>query len=50
MARYTPEFLAALRHRYEKTDQPMRALALEFKIGISTLSSIVEREGWAKRS
>lgn len=50
MARYTPEFLAALRQRYEQTDQPMRALALEFGIGISTLSAIVEREGWVKRS
>jgi hypothetical protein len=50
MARYTPEFLAALRQRYEETDQPMRALALEFEIGISTVSAIVEREGWTKRS
>lgn len=50
MARYTPEFLAALRQRYEETDQPMRPLALEFGIGISTLSAIVEREGWVKRS
>lgn len=50
MARYTPEFLAALQHRYEKTDQPMRSLAAEFEIGISTLSSLVEKQGWAKRS
>lgn len=50
MAQYSPEFLSSLRHRYEKTDEPMRALALDFKIGISTLSAIVEREGWAKRS
>jgi hypothetical protein len=50
MARYAPEFLIALRHRYEKTDQPMRSLALEFGIGISTLSALVEKEGWQKRS
>lgn len=50
MTRYTGEFLAALRQRYEETDQPMRPLALEFGIGISTLSAIVEREGWVKRS
>jgi len=50
MTRYAPEFLAALRQRYEDTDQPMRPLALEFGIGISTLSSLVEREGWKKRS
>lgn len=50
MTRYTPEFLASLKRRYEETDQPMRPLALEFGIGISTLSAIVEREGWVKRS
>lgn len=50
MAHYAPEFLAALRQRYEGTDQPMRALALEFGIGISTLSALVEKQGWRKRS
>jgi hypothetical protein len=50
MTRYAREFLDALRQRYEETDQPMRPLALEFGIGISTLSAIVEREGWVKRS
>jgi len=50
MAQYAPEFLTALRNRYEKTDQPMRSLALEFGIGISTLSALVEKQGWAKRS
>jgi hypothetical protein len=50
MARYSAELLAALRHRYEKTDEPMRALAAEFGIGISTLSALVEKGGWAKRS
>lgn len=50
MARYTPEFLAALKHRYERTDEPMRSLSREFKIGISTLSALVEKQGWQKRS
>lgn len=50
MAKYTPEFLTLLKHRYENTDVPMRTLSREFKIGISTLSSLVEREGWSKRS
>ncbi|MEJ2379132.1 MAG: hypothetical protein P8Y53_22160 [Pseudolabrys sp.] len=50
MARYSPELLAALRQRYEGTDQPMRQLARDFGIGISTLSALVEKEGWLKRS
>jgi len=50
MVRYAEDFLAALRQRYEQTDQPMRSLAREFSIGISTLSAIVERHGWVKRS
>ena len=50
MTRYSTEFLAALRQRYEETNQPMRPLALEFGIGISTLSALVERHGWVKRS
>jgi len=50
MVRYAEDFLAALRQRYEQTDQPMRSLAREFSIGISTLSSLVERHGWVKRS
>jgi len=50
MARYTPEFLASLRQRYEGSDRPMRQLARDFGIGISTLSALVEKEGWHKRS
>src|SRR5690606_11853292 len=46
----SPEFLAALRHGYEETDKPMRTLAREAGIGISTLSSLVEKHGWQKRS
>jgi len=50
MAQYSPEFLAALRHRYEKTDQPMIDVAREFGIGVTTLQAIAGREGWEKRS
>lgn len=50
MARYSPELLAALRQRYEETDQPMTALAAEFGIGITTLQSLVRKNGWTARS
>lgn len=50
MAQYSPEMLAALRHAYEKTDQSMRLIADEFEIGITTLQTLVQRNGWAKRS
>jgi predicted benzoate:H+ symporter BenE len=36
MARYTEDFLAAARQGYENTDQPMRELARELGIGITT--------------
>jgi len=50
MARYSPELLAALRYRYEQTDQPMNALAADFGIGITTLQSLVRKNGWTPRS
>lgn len=50
MAQYTEAFLAAARHGYENTDQPMRELARELGIGITTLSTLAEKHGWAKRS
>ena len=50
MAQYTPEFLAAARHGYENTDQPMTALAAELGIGITTLQSLVRKQGWTQRS
>ena len=50
MARYTPEFLASVRHAYEDTDEPMRAIATRHEIGITTLQTLVENQGWAKRS
>ena len=50
MAQYAPEFLASLKHRYEKTDQPMIEMAREFGIGITTLQMLVDKQGWEKRS
>ena len=50
VARYTPEFLAAAQHGYEHTDQPMRELARDLGIGVTTLSTLAETHGWAKRS
>ena len=50
MARYSPELLAALRHRYEDTDQPMNALAAEFEIGVTTLQTLARKNGWTPRS
>lgn len=50
MALYTPEFLAAARHGYEDTDQPMTALAAELGIGITTLQTLVRKHGWTPRS
>lgn len=50
MVQYTEAFLASARHGYENTDQPMRELARELGIGITTLSTLAEKHGWAKRS
>jgi hypothetical protein len=50
MATYSPELLAALRQRYEETDQPMTAIAAEFGIGITTLQTLVRKNGWSPRS
>jgi hypothetical protein len=50
MARYSPELLAALRYRYEQTDEPMTALAAECGIGITTLQTLVRKNGWTPRS
>jgi len=50
MAQYSPDFLASLKHRYEKTEQPMIELAREFGIGITTLQVLVDKQGWEKRS
>ena len=50
MATYSPELLAALRQRYEDTDQPMTAIAAEFGLGITTLQTLVRKNDWTPRS
>ncbi|MBI5911966.1 MAG: hypothetical protein HY848_18715 [Betaproteobacteria bacterium] len=50
MARYTPEFLAALRRAYEDGDQPVDELAAEFHISTRTLGRLALRENWDRRS
>ena len=50
MARYTPEFLAAAKRRYEDTDDSMPSIAFELDISLRTLHRMVERHGWAKRN
>jgi hypothetical protein len=49
MARYTPRFLAAVKRRYEDTDEPMPAIAFQYGISLRTLHRMVDREGWRKR-
>jgi hypothetical protein len=50
MAHYSPELLAAMRHAYENTDKPLPRVAADFKIGITTLQWLRDKEGWSKRS
>ena len=50
MVQYAPELIAAVRHRYEETDQPMPAIAGECGMSLRALHRMVEREGWSKRS
>lgn len=49
MPGYTPRFLAAVKRRYEDTDEPMPTIAFDFGISLRTLHRMVEREGWRKR-
>jgi hypothetical protein len=50
MARYTEAVVAALRQRYENTDQLMTSIAAEFGIGLRTLGRMAHTQGWRKRS
>ncbi len=50
MVQYAPELIAAVRHRYEETDQPMPAIAAECGMSLRALHRMVEREGWSMRS
>lgn len=49
MPGYTPRFLAAVRRRYEDTDEPMSQIAFHYGISLRTLHRMVEHEGWRKR-
>jgi hypothetical protein len=44
-----PDYIAALRHRYVDTDQPVREICAEFGISTGRLSRLLEREGWPRR-
>jgi hypothetical protein len=48
--RYTPEFIAHIRHRYEDTDEPLVKIAADCGMTERTLHRIREREGWSPRS
>jgi hypothetical protein len=48
-ARYTPRFIAAVKRRYEDTDEPMPTIAFTYDISLRTLHRMVDREGWRKR-
>lgn len=48
MARYTPEYLAVLRHRYEQTHQSERSIARDFGVAASTVRAIALKHGWSR--
>ena len=48
MLRYTPEFLAVLRHRYEQTQQSERSIARDFGVAGSTVRRIARMKGWVR--
>jgi hypothetical protein len=45
----SPDFIAALKHRYVETDQPVREIIAEFEISLGRLNRLIEKEGWPKR-
>ena len=50
MARYTPAFVASLRHHYEDTDESMRRIAANHEISLRTLHRMVVRGNWKRRA
>lgn len=50
MARYTETVVAAVRLRYENTDQTLIAMAAEFGIGPRSISRLARERGWTMRS
>ena len=50
MARYSPEFIAAMRHDYENTDKSLARIATEHGVSERTVNRMRDREGWGRRS
>ncbi len=50
MARYSPEFIAAMRHDYEHTDKSLARIATEHGVSERTVNRMRDREGWGRRS
>jgi hypothetical protein len=50
MARYTPELIAHVRHRYEDTDDTLTAIAAACGISERGIHRMCDREGWTRRS
>ncbi len=48
MARYTPEFLAALRRCYEDTQQSVRSIARDFGLANTTFRQIARKGRWVR--
>ena len=49
MTRYTDSIVAAVRQRYENTNQTLHSIAAEFQISTRNLSRMAAENGWAKR-
>ena len=50
MARYSPEFIAAVRHDYENTDKSLAQIAADHAISERSVNRMRDRERWARRS
>jgi hypothetical protein len=50
MARFTPEFVAGVRHDYEDTDKSLAQIAVDHAISERTVNRWRDRDGWARRS
>jgi hypothetical protein len=50
MARYTPELIAHVRHRYEDTDDTLPTIAAGCGISERAIYRMCDREGWTRRS
>jgi hypothetical protein len=49
MARYAPELVALVRHRYEQTDDTLAKIAADCGISERTVNRMRDRGGWARR-